>query len=320
MKNSFLILLGTILTFALVGGPFPATAAETDKEIAVMWVGKSGMAKRVLSGFLARQRETAPKLGVKITQEIPTMAEAEKLFHEYEKTKDGIVFLRSTGATFLGTVQPQVPAFVGGCNNPLYLGAVHSLTAPQRNVTGVTYFIPYERRFQVIKTLFPNVKSLALLVERGHPSAPIDQEGTRGQCQLLNIDYQEVVANSAKELLQEAEKLAGTVDLFIIGNQALVIDNTVSLLAISNTTKTPLFSYADKAVRSGAVAGLSADDWKLGTMLADSVIAAVVNEKPISQIPVKMDEDPELLINEAMVNALGLKFPQQVMNKAQVVK
>jgi putative ABC transport system substrate-binding protein len=209
---------------------------------------------------------------------------------------------------------------VGATNNPLYLGAVNSLSAPQRNVTGVTYFIPYENRFRVIKSLFPDIKSLALLVQNGHPSAPIDQQGTKAQCRLLNIAYHEVVVSTPEELIQKAGDLADKVDLFVIGNQALIIDNTVSLLAVSNKSKTPIFSYADKAVKSGAVAGLSADDWKLGTMLADSVIAVVVNGKPVSSVPVKMDPEPKLLINKAMMGSLGLSFPPDVLTKAEVIQ
>jgi putative ABC transport system substrate-binding protein len=318
LKNTHLVITVLLLILFSVLGFSPAPAA--DKEIAVMWVGKSGMAKRVLSGFLARTREMAPQLKVEIKWKLPNMAEAETLFRQFETTKNGIVFLRSSGAKFLGTVEPKVPAFVGGCNNPKYLGAVNNLRSPQRNVTGVTYFIPYERRFEVIKSLFPKTQSLALLVEKGHPSSPIDRQGTRNQCELLNITYHEVIASSAKELIQGAKEFSSQVDLFIIGNQALVIDNTVNLLAISNTTKTPLFSYADKAVRSGAVAGLSADDRKLGTMLADSVIAVVVNGTPVSEVPVKMDEDPKLLVNQAMVKALGLTFPKQIMDKALIIK
>jgi putative ABC transport system substrate-binding protein len=291
-----------------------------EKSIAIMWVGKSGMAKRVMSGFLARQKEQEPDLKVELEPEIESMSKAAKLYHGFESKMDGIVFLRSSGAEFLGTVSPKVPSFVGACNNPLYLGAVNSLSSPQGKITGVTYFIPYENRFRVIKSLFPEAKSVALLAQKGHPSTPIDQQGTKAQCGLLNMEYHEAVVSSPDELIKKAGELAPDVDLLIIGNQALIIDNTVSLLAVSNKSNTPIFSYADKAVKSGAVAGLSADDWKLGAMLADIVIAVVVNGRKVSQVPVKMDPEPKLLINKAMMGALGLNFPEEIMQKAEIIK
>ncbi len=317
--NKRLVLLSTLTIILIVFGSFGLVKAQ-EKSVGLMWVGSSGMAKRVMAGFLARQKEQAPDLKVEIKPDIETMAEAQNLFRAFESTKDGIIFLRSTGAEFLGTIEPKVPAFVGGCNNPLYLGAVDSLASPQGNVTGVTYFIPYQNRFQVIKALFPDVKSLALLVQQGHPSTSIDQQGTKTQCNLSNIQYYEAVVSSADELIQKAEELAPKVDLFIIGNQALIIDNTVSLLAVSNTTKTPIFAYADKAVKSGAVAGLAADDEKLGAMLADSVIEVVINDIPVSNVPVKMDDDPKLLINEPMMKSMGLNFPTELVQKAQMIK
>ena len=46
----------------------------------------------------------------------------------------------------------------------------------------------------------------------------------------------------------------------------------------------------------------------------------VVNKKPISQVPVKMDPNPQLIINEGQIRVLGLKFPDTIMKNARMVK
>ena len=103
-------------------------------------------------------------------------------------------------------------------------------------------------------------------------------------------------------------------------NTRLVMDNVVSLLPITNPMGTPIFSYADRPVKAGAVAGIAADDRKLGAMLAESVVDVLVNGKPISQVPVKMDPNPKLTINEPMMLSLGLKFPESIMKEAATVR
>ena len=291
-----------------------------NEKIAVMWVGKSGMTNRVLIGFTQRARTTAPDMAITLKRELKNMKEAETLFREFESNMNGIVFLRSTGAEFLAKANPRVPCFVGGCNNPAYLGTVKNLNAPEGNVTGVTYFIPYQEIFRLMLSLFPNVKSVGLLLEKGHPGALIDQEGTREQCQRLRLAYNEVVASNREQLVDGAKKLSGKVDIFIISNTALAMDNTVSLLPVANAAKTPMFAFAEKPVKAGAVVGMVADDVKLGSMLADSVVEVVVKRKPISQVPVKTDPAPKVLINQAMMQGLDLKFPQEVMNKAEFVR
>jgi putative tryptophan/tyrosine transport system substrate-binding protein len=301
-------MLFTLLVL-VISMAFPWNSHAGPKKIAVIWDGKSIMPNNVNSAFLPRLRQLAPDVQVEVHRQLKDIQEAERVFRDCETRVDGIVFLRSSGAEFLAKAKPKIPCFIGACNNPVDLGAVKNLNAPEGNITGVTYFIPYDKRFDIITALFPGIKSIGLLVERGHPSGPIEQKGTQQEAARRGFRYQEVVASDLNQLMEGTRKLAGTVDLLIVTNTRLVMDNTVSLLQISNPAKTPLFSYADTPVKSGAVAGLAADDFKLGSLLADSVFDVVVKGKPVSQVPVRMDPDPRISINDSIVRTLGLKFP-----------
>ena len=311
------VAMGVVLFAAL--GVF-GTAMADQKEIAVIWEGKSRMTTNVAMGLLPGLRQLAPDLKVTLYRELKDIQAAEKIFRECEPRVDGIVFLRSSGAQFLATVDPKVPCFVGGCNNPQELGTIKNLNAPEGKITGVTYFIPYEKRFEIIKSLFPNTKRVGLLLEKGHASTPIEQQGTREQCDRLGIVYNEVVASNLNELLDGTRRLSSSVDLFIISSTRLVMDNIVNLLPILNPAKIPTFSFAEEPVKAGAVAGVAADDAKLGRFLAESVVDVVVKGKPVSQVPVKTDSDPRISINEPMMNSLGLKFPDALLKKAELVR
>jgi len=315
MKRFFAIIF-VFLGLMCVMGITPNSEA---KEIAVIWDTKSAMVDELMMGFFATIRQLAPDLKVTPYRERKSMEEAKRVFQECETKVDGIVFLRSSGAEFLASVTPKVPCFVGACNNPQEIGVIKNLNAPEGMVTGVTYFIPYNERFSIIRRLFPNVRSVALLVQRGHPSGPIEQAGTSAECKRLGISYKEVVASSLEELLNQTRNLGG-VDLLILTNTALVMDHVTSLLTVTNPQKTPMFSYADKPVKAGAVAGIAADDSKLGSMLAESVVEVVVRNKQISQVPVKLDPKPKLTINEGMMRSLGLNFPETVLKEATLVR
>jgi putative ABC transport system substrate-binding protein len=315
MKRRFAIIFVFLGFVCLMGN----TAISEAKEIAVIWDTKSAMVNELMMGFLANIRHLAPDLKITQYRERANMEEAKKVFQEYESKVDGIVFLRSSGAEYLATVTPKVPCFIGACNNPVDLGVIKNLSAPEGMVTGVTYFIPYQERFNIVRRLLPNVKSVALLVEKGHPSGPIEQAGTREECKRLGISYKEVVASKLQELLDETRKL-GAVDLIILTNTRLVMDNVTNLLAITNPSKIPIFSYADKPVKSGALAGIAADDLKLGGLLAESVVDVIVKNKPISQVSVKLDPKPKLTINQGMMKSLGLNFPETILKEATLVQ
>ncbi|HTY22007.1 MAG TPA: ABC transporter substrate binding protein [Desulfomonilaceae bacterium] len=318
MKRFVLLLLVLPVFAGIPTGARNADAATT--YVAIIWEGKSEMTNRTAMGFLAKVRTLAPDLEVKQYRQLKNMQEAEQAFRESENTMNGIVFLRSSGAQFLATVDPKVPCFVGGCNNPAELGVIKNLNAPEGKITGVTYFIPYEKRFDIIKSLFPSVRAVAILVEQGHPSGLIEAQGTREQCKRLGINYEEVVATNLNTLLEGTKRVAPKVDLIIISNTRLAMDNVTNLLPILHPTKTPMFSFADAPVRSGAVAGVAADDIKLGGFLAESVVDVLIKGRPISQVPVKMDPDPKISINEPMMKSLGLNFPDAIMKKAELIQ
>ncbi len=315
MKRFFATIFVLLGFMCLMGN----TTISEAKEIAVIWDTKSAMVNELMMGFLATMRNLAPDLKVTMYRERANMEEAKKVFQKCEGEVDGIVFLRSSGAEYLASVTPKVPCFIGACNNPVELGVIKNLSAPEGKVTGVTYFIPYNERFNIVRRLFPNVKSVALLVEKGHPSGPIEQAGTSAECKRLGITYKEVVASNLKELLDQTRNL-GPVDLIILTNTRLVMDNVTSLLTITNPNKIPIFSYADKPVKSGAMAGIAADDLKLGGLLAESVVDVIVKNKQISQTPVKLDPQPKLTINEGMMKSLGFNFPETILKEATIIR
>ncbi len=315
MKRLLLLVgVGVLLTGLSMAAPYTAQA----KQVVVIWDTKSLMVKNLVKGFLAEIGALAPDLKVTIRGKLKDMEEAQKVFHECESTADAIVFLRSSGAEYLGKVTPKVPCFVGACNNPKELGVIRNPAAPEGMVTGVTYFIPYSKRFEIIKSLFPELKTIALLVEQGHPSGRIERAAAKEQCARLGLIYKEVVASNLDQLIEQTRAL-GKVDLVIVTNTRLVMDNVTNLLPVTNATKTPVFSFAEKPVGSGAVAGIAADDEKLGSMLAHSVVDVVIKGKPISQVPVKMDPAPKITINEPMMKSLGLRFPDEIMKSSIVV-
>ena len=318
MATMIVSLLAALLMVA--GTLIPADCLASEKKIAVMWVGESEMPTNLIRGFLPRLKELAPDMQVTVKTALPDFQTAGRLFHEFESQMDGIVFLRSDGAEFLGKAKPKIPCFVGDTNNPRELGVVLNLERPEGNITGVTYYLPYSKRLAAIRTIFPNIKSVGLLLEKDHPGTPIDQEGTSTECEKLRIQYEEFVAANREDLARGAKELASKVQVLIASSTPLCEDNTPLLVEISHTTKVPLFAYSDAAVGNGALAGLAARNDVLGRMLADSVVDVVVKGKPVAQVPVKTDPDPKLTLNEKEMEFLSIRLPPSVLREAQIVR
>ncbi len=100
------------------------------------------MTTNVAMGLLPGLRQLAPDLKVTLYRELKDIQAAEKVYRECEPKVDGIIFLRSSGAQFLASIDPKVPCFIGGCNNPVELGTIKKLECTGGKNHRVTYFIP----------------------------------------------------------------------------------------------------------------------------------------------------------------------------------
>ena len=320
MKKTTILMLFMVCLIAFTGLTSAVSAKDKDKKIAVMWVGKSGMSKRMYIALKGYINEAAPEIHVDVFGNLKNLEKASELFNKFQSEYDAVVWFRGSGVKFLASAKPTIPTFVGACNNPKLLGAIKNLNAPEGMITGVTYFIPYQTRFDFIKQLFPRVRKVVLVAQRGHPSAPIDIEGTKRECEKRGIEYREVQGSTLEELTSEVKKIAGEVDLVILAENRLVQDATVNLLPITNKSGTPMFSYSEKPTKSGAVAGVVSRDTKRAKWLGDSIVDVLIRGKSIREVPVKMDDEPRLVINKSMADLHGIEVPEALVSKTQIVK
>jgi hypothetical protein len=98
------------------------------------------MTNQVAMEFIARVLRLAPELEIKQYRQLKDLQAAEKLFREYENTMDCIIFIRQSEAGFLSRINPKVPCFAGGCNNPAGESS-KTCTLLRRKSSGVTHSI-----------------------------------------------------------------------------------------------------------------------------------------------------------------------------------
>ena len=287
-------------------------------DVGVAWAGKSGMTRSVVKGFEAGMKKMAPEVKVEYRKELASMDELTAAAKEFESSKDGMVILRSTGAKYLGKNPPSIPAFIGGCSDPVALGVLNNMDAPEGNVTGVTYTLPVDTQFETFQAIIPNLSSVLLLTEKGHPSSAIDQANTEKTTQALGLAYTSREVGGVDEAVAAINEFKGKVSAVIIGNQAKVFDYAKAIVDAAGTI--PVVSYSAKPVKQGALGGFVADDVKLGEMLAESVVDILVKGKAVKDVPVKVDPKPKFYVNVGTAKRLNLDIPYEILEAATLIE
>ncbi|MFH1768800.1 MAG: ABC transporter substrate binding protein [Candidatus Omnitrophota bacterium] len=281
------------------------------------WVGKASMPERVTKGFLKGIDDLGADIEIEYRRELMSMSDLGDIVSRWQMEKKAMVILRSNAAEWLAKNPPKIPTFIGACNHPGQLGVVNNLNAPEGNVTGVTYFISVEKQFDLFQRIIPQIKSVLLLLEKGHPSSDIDKEETKDVCSKRGISYNDRLCSSKDEAVEVVKFYRDDVSLIIIGSQALNLDNAENIVKAAGAT--PVVSYSSRPVKVGALCGLVASDDKLGHMLAQSLVDVVIKGKIIKDVPVKFDPAPKVSINIETANRLGIKIPYDILKEAEVV-
>jgi putative ABC transport system substrate-binding protein len=288
------------------------------EEIGVAWIGKALMPERISKGMEERLAEIGPEFKLEYKRALPDEDALSAVIKKFETNKDGLVVLRSSGAQYLASHKTSLPTFIGGTNDPVQLGAVQNPLAPEGNITGVTYALPIAGQFETFKALLPTMKKIVLLVEKGHPSGIIENKKTQEAARKLSIELITYEIDSLEDLIRYVSAHAGSVDAFIAGTQAKVIDNMTVMIAHSRMT--PVLAFSSKPVKDGALGGFVADDHKLGRMLADSMVDVLKNGKSISDVPVKQDPKPVFYVNTKTAKRLGIEIPFHVLALSRLVE
>ncbi len=307
--------VGVLLTLVFSLFVFTSVFAE-NKKIGIMWYEKSGMAKRVLSGFMEVFKKKAPDVDLEMKINLKDKDAAKVVYEEFQASKDAILFLRSSGATFMKEFPTKIPGFIGAANDPVILGVIADNSKPDNNITGVTYYIKADKKLEIFKKVFPEIKSVGLIVEGKHPSAAVDAAETKAACEAMGLGFELAKIADKGEVLKSAKELSAKVNLIILGNQTLVSDNSKDVASVIGNV--PMVSYMEKPVEAGdAVCALAADDEKLGRMLAESVYDVVVGGKKVEEVPVKFDPEPKFLLSEKAMKKWNVNVPADLLGTAK---
>ena len=319
MKNTsipvvFKAIIGKIIVLALLC--IPAQAGRQLK-MGVAYTSYSGMAERVLAGFIDEMKTQRVPMELEYKTGLADLDVLAREVRAFEKTKDAILIMRSTGAGWLAKNPTRIPTFVAACNHPGQLGVIKNMNAPEGNVTGATYYLPRDVQWEIFRAILPDIHSIFLILEKGHPSSMVDHRETQAICKKLGIDYRYRFCTSLDDALATIEKNQHQPDAFVLGTQSLSIDNTDRMVA--RFPHLVFLSYSSKQVENGALAGFVANDEILGRKLAISVKDILVDGKPFHQVPVKFDERPKFLLNVLTAERLHIEIPFEILRTATLI-
>jgi ABC-type uncharacterized transport system substrate-binding protein len=216
----------------------------------------------------------------------------------------------------------QVPLVFLITFDPIEVGLVSNLAAPEGNVTGITSLASLEiiaKRLQLLKEVTPSMRSVGVLLSTEQLRSRGGGDALIRAASGLNLELRDVVVTTpadlalairnAKEQGAEALYVWPTGFAFSFGKQ-------IADLAIEYRLPS-LYPFREGALSGGLLA--YAADLKQSARRGAEYIDKILNGVQPSSLPVEQLSKYDLLINLKTAKALGLEVPAQLLARADEV-
>jgi putative ABC transport system substrate-binding protein len=215
------------------------------------------------------------------------------------------------------TTIPIVMAIIG---DAVATGIVPSIARPGGNITGSSIFTPElaAKRLELVKEALPHITQVAVLVNPDNPVLETVLKVMGTTAGALKVELQQYAVRGPKEFegafAAMTKKRAGAVAILEDG---MFIANTGALTALA--AKHRLFSTGGREfAEAGGLLGFGVNFPEIFRRAAYFIDRIIKGAKP-ADLPVEQPTKFELVLNLKTAKALGIKFPQAILVRADRV-
>lgn len=214
----------------------------------------------------------------------------------------------------------DIPIVMIASGEPVELGFAQSLARPGGNMTGVSYYNTELniKRLELLKTVVPNFKRLAVLVHAGVPedlaSAYIrDAEAAAGA---LRFDAKVVRFRTLEDLDRAFEEMGRfKADGVYVAPMREVAAETRRLVELSKRHHLPVVHFRKPFPKAGGLMSYGVDYATLYHRTAMYVDRILKGANP-AELPIEQPATLEFVINLRAADELGLTIPQGLLLRA----
>lgn len=238
--------------------------------------------------------------------DLPT---TQTIANKFLSDKKDLIFAISTpSAQAAYNVTKDIPILITAVTDPISAGLVKSMDKPQGNISGTSDYISIDKNLELIKTFVPDAKTIGVLYNTSEVNSEIQVEMLKEYAAKNNYKVVEKGVSTSNEINQAMSSLVNNVDVLYVPTDNLIVSSMPIVSKIATDNKIPVIASESGSVESGALACQGIDYEKLGYKTGELAIKVLEGEK-ISDMPVALLDETEIIVNEDTLKALSIEKP-----------
>ena len=328
MKKFLAIVLSIMMVFALTacGGSGSASSDEQIK-IGVMQFGEFTALQNAYEGFVAGLEEAGYKDGENIkinylsaaadTANCPTIADT--LIND---GSDLIFAIATPSVSCLKEKTTDIPVLFSAVTDAVASGLIASNEEPGGNISGTSDMNPVAEQIDLLKEMLPDAKKVAVFYCSSESNSAAQYELAKAQIEKLGMECVQKTISMIDEAKSAIESLKGQVDAIYIPTDNTISDSMTLVADVANENGLPIICGEPGMVENGATATFGIDYFELGKQTAAMAVKVLESGDAlgtVASMPVEFQtENCVTALNQKSIDALGLKVPQSVLDRATI--
>lgn len=292
----------------LLAGVNSVQAQEDTINIGVVQYVEHEALDAVLKGFQETldNSEYGDRIEWDINNASGDQSSLQSLSEKVARDNDVIFAIATPAAQTLAAVEQEKPIFIAAVTDPVEAGLAESLEVPGKNITGTSDMAPIEEQVDLLVRNFPDVETVGLIYNSSEVNSQVQAEAAIELLEAQGLKTEVQTVTGTNDIAQAMNAIVGKVDaMFMVTDNT--IDSAISLVGdIAKEAGIPTIGSSDSVVRTNGLATLSNSYEDYGIQTAEMVIRMLDEDLDVSEMPIELGKDFQIVVNEDFAEAIGL--------------
>ena len=309
-------LLMTLLSF-----PFQLTAKAIYQVGIAPWTGYDDN----IAGFKHAMEKAGFKEGKNVEYTLRKSdgdKQKQQRIAEDLANSDLVYSLTTLGTSIIKDNIPEdTPIVFSIVTYPADAGLIESFDYSGNNLVGTSNYVPIHSYVNLLTTLLPKTKTLAIFHRKGEPNSKIQASNVIRLMEAKGIKVIDLEPTSIEEMTQMAKDISSKVDVFMTTTDTLCQGGgEAALLPISLANNIPILSSNKAQIEQGSTFGPVADFYTLGKMAGELAAKILAENKKPAQLESKLMDPPVILLHKKNAQRLGITIDPTLLPNIKFIE
>ena len=245
----------------------------------------------------------------------------QTIAQRFVSNKDDLVCAIATpAAQTMANASKEIPIVGTAITDYKVAKLVKDNSKPGTNVTGTTDMNPVEAQIDLLVKIMPRAKTVGFIYNSSEVNSQLKIDLAKKAAAARGLATVEATVSSVNDIQQAAQSLMGKVDALYIPTDNVMASAIPNLIKITDEARIPVFCGEAGMLKSGGVATLGIDYYKLGFQTGEMAADILSGKAKPQDMAIQSQKTFTVSLNEEAIKKLGLTIPDDIRKEAKGAK